>query len=324
MSKQAIRTIEDSELDAILSEKMSEQYAWDTSKIIIDGLLYYRKSIVNEEAPSTKSTAQSLIKKEPAFDYSYMDAVYKILDDKKIPQIFYARPATRGGNCERDFQYQIDLYSAYPHVLNYEKLPIDGTLYEEESSDRLNFYVYRGKKLKSDCIVTDDLKKYIDDHNLGETEFLFSTNYQTGSKIGAKLISMVYKNKKTKAEAKMLHYGYYQKKFIQYDRLQDCYIRNPKYNHELLMVAILSQLVYIMLNIRDAIEPGGRFVTDAYFFRNAPDCQAIAEYMSKNFKNYDYRIIDTWQTGTEDKHGEVLYKSYPDLPEAPRSHHKKA
>lgn len=315
-------TIEDAELDAIIREKQSDVYAWDTSKIIIDGVLYYRKSIVNDEV-STKSTANSLIKKEPVFDYSFMDDIYRILDEHNIDQIFYARPTMKGGNCERDFQFQIDLYSAYPHILNYEKLPVDGTLYEEESADRMNFYVYHGKKLKPECLVTDDLKNYIEENNLGVCEFLFSTNYQTGSKIGSKLIEMVYKNKKTKAEAKMLHYGYYQKKFIQYDPEQDCYVRNPKYNHELLMVAVLSQLVFIMLNIADIIGKGGRFVTDAYFFKNEPDIDHINAELQSRFKNYDYRIIDTWQSGTEDKHGEILFKSYPDLKEAPRSHHKK-
>lgn len=316
-------TIEDAELDAIIREKKSDVYAWDPSKIIIDGILYYRKSIVNDEV-STKSTANSLIKKEPVFDYSFMDDIYRILDEHNIDQIFYARPAMKGGNCERDFQFQIDLYSAYPHILNYEKLPVDGTLYTEESADRMNFYVYHGKKLKPDCIVTDDLKNYIEANNLGTCEFLFSTNYQTGSKLGKKLIDMVYKNKKTKAEAKMLHYGYYQKKFIQYDPEHDCYVRNPKYNHELLMVAVLSQLVFIMLNIADIIGKGGRFVTDAYFFRNEPDLDYINAELQRRFKNYDYRIIDTWKSGTEDKHGEILFKSYPDLKDAPRSHHKKA
>ena len=78
-------TIEDAELDAIIREKQSDVYAWDTSKIIIDGILYYRKSIVNEEV-STKSTANSLIKKESVFDYSFMDDIYRILDEHDIDQ----------------------------------------------------------------------------------------------------------------------------------------------------------------------------------------------------------------------------------------------
>ncbi len=315
-------TIEDKIIDKFLEKHPSEDYAWDPCKIILDGVLYYRKSIVSDEI-STKSTANSLIKKEPAFDFHFMDDVYRIIDEHNVPAIYYARPTMKSKNHERDYEFQLDLYSAYPHVLQYERLPIDGNLYYEEDEDRMNFYLYRGKSLKDKCIITDDLAKYVRDNNMGELTFLFSTDYQTGSKMGEKLIKMVYKNTKTKAEAKQLHYGYFQKKFLQYDPVNDCYIRNEKYNHELLMVAILSQLVYIMLNIAEEIGKGGRFVTDAYHFSQEPDCEKIAQFMAKNFEHYDFRIINQWKTGTEDKHGEVLYKSYPDLPEAPRSHHKK-
>ena len=89
------------------------------------------------------------------------------------------------------------------------------------------------------------------------------------------------------------------------------------------MVAILSQLVFIMLNIADIIGHGGRFVTDAYHFKNDPDIDHINAELQSRFKNYDYRIIDKWEKGTEHKDGNILFKSYPDLPDAPRSHHKK-
>ena len=41
------------------------------------------------------------------------------------------------------------------------------------------------------------------------------------------------------------------------------------------------------------------------------------------FPNYDYRIYDCQMKNEEDSHGTVIYKTYPDLPDAPRSHHKK-
>lgn len=318
------KTINDNLLDEIIMNNESDKYWWDTSKIIIDGVTYYRNSIVNDNV-SNKSTANSLIKKEPVFDYSFMDEVYEILDNHKINMIWYARPmkSDKEANCSNDLQYQIDLYSAFPHILKYEKLPVDGKLYTEENKDRMNFYNYRGKFLLHDCIITDDLKNYVEEHYNEKCEFLFSTNYQVGSKMGDKLIDMSYKNKKTKADAKQVHYGYYQKKFLQYDKKQDCYVRNPKYNHELLMVAILSQLSFIMLNISRIIGCSGDFVTDAFFFRKEPDINHIRSEMTRLFKNYDYRIFDTWKEGRDDKHGNILFKSYPDLLDAPRSHHNK-
>lgn len=315
-------TIADGELDQILEENTSEEYAWDENRVIINGALYFRKSIITDEV-SNKSTAQSLIKKEPEFDYSFMDDVYRIMDENEMDYIIYARPSRGSRKDLSRYPYQLDLYSAYPHVLNYERLPVDGELYSEEDTEHMNFYKYTGDILKTGAMVTDDLKNYLEAREPGCCSFLFGTDYKTGSKMGEKLIGMVYKNKKTKAEAKLVHYGYYQKKFIEYDYKHDCYARNPKYNHELLMVAILSQLAYIMLNISDMVGSGGYFVTDAYYFEQLPDVDTLNTSLQAMFPNYDYRITDANGEATEDRHGAIVYKSYPDLPDAPRSHHKK-
>lgn len=336
-----LKTIADKKLDSIVQRFDSDNYYWDTSKIIIDGILYYRESIVTNNV-STKSTASSLIKKEPDFDYSFMDEVYRIIDENGFKQIEYARPQKirkdvfRGkpemGLCKKckhgkQFEYQIDLHSAYPHILNYEKLPIDGMLYVTESKDRMNFYKYDNeykRKFFESSIVTDDLKNYIESNNMGKCTFLFSTDYKVGSKLGKKLIEMVYKNVKTKMEAKLLHYGYYQKKFLQISPSSpQCFIRNPKYNHELLMVAVMSQLTYIMLNIADIFGDNGGFITDAYFFNNEFNLEYVKNRLASMFPNYDYRIVRAVLNETDSYDKQVLFKSYPDLPDAPRSHKKK-
>ena len=188
----------------------------------------------------------------------------------------------------------------------------------------MNFYKYTGKYLNNNCIITNDLKEYIEKNGLGKCEYMFSTDYKIGSKIGDKLIEMVYKNKKTKEEAKKIHYGFYQKKYLEYDIENDCYNRYEEHKYEILMIAIFSQLVYIMLNIRDIISDDTYyFVKDAYFFNNIDDVNDVASRLKSRFEKYDFRIIDCTVPSEEDKHGTVIYKSYPDLPDAPRSHHKK-
>ena len=90
------------------------------------------------------------------------------------------------------------------------------------------------------------------------------------------------------------------------------------------MVAILSQLVYIMLNIKAIIDDrSSYFVTDAYLFDNLTDIDRVNREIKTMFPNYDYRIYDCQMKNEEDSHGTVIYKTYPDLPDAPRSHHKK-
>ena len=322
-----VLSIDDSLLNELLESNKSEDFAWNKNKIVINNVMYYRKSIVTDA--STKSTAQSLIKKEAEFDYNFCDDMYEILDEHKLDHIMYARPARSvvkndSLRANIEYHYQIDLYSAYPHILKNEKLPIACNLYTEEDASLLNFYKYTGKYLNNNCIITNDLKEYIEKNGLGKCEYMFSTDYKIGSKIGDKLMEMVYKNKKTKEEAKQIHYGFYQKKYLEYDIENDCYNRYEEHKYEILMIAILSQLVYIMLNIRDIISDDAyHFVTDAYFFNNIDDVNDVASRLKSRFEKYDFRIIDCTVPSEEDKHGTVIYKSYPDLPDAPRSHHKK-
>lgn len=315
-----IRTIPDKKLDEILKKSTDERFSWDPNKIKIKGALYYRESIVTEDG--TKSTAASLIKKESYFDFSFMEDIYRRMDNPNapdyLPALRYARPQGKGTRTHAH-RFEFDLHSAYPHILNYEELPIDGTLYDTEQPDGMNFYTYRGEFLKDGSLITDDMKNYIIERNLGECRFEFATDKRRGSKMGEKLIAMVYKNQKTKAQAKDVHYGFFQKKYISYDRESDCYVRNPKNTHELLMIAIMSQLCYIMVTVRDIINNhSGLFITDAYKWdADDIDLPYIIEEMKRILPNYDYRIRDYY------KEGHVVYKSYPDLPEAPKSHHKK-
>ena len=320
-------TIADTLLDELLEAKKSEEFTWSKNKVVVDNVLYYRESIVTET--STKSTAQSLIKKEAEFDYNFCEEIYETLDEHHVNHIMYARPSRsviHNDSMRPNLihHYQIDLYSAYPHILKYEKLPVAGNLYKTEDPNLLNFYKYTGKYLKDKCIATNDLKEYIEKNGIGKCEYMFSTDYKVGSKLGDNLMCMVYKNKKTKADAKAIHYGFYQKKYLEYDLEQDCYNRYEEHKYEILMVAVLSQLVFIMLNIKDIIDTNSyHFVTDAFYFNELDDIDAVVTKLKAKFENYDYRIIDCETPSVEDKHGTIVYKSYPDLPDAPRNHHKK-
>ena len=320
-----IRKIADCEIDRLLEENKSDDFYYDRNKVIVDGLLMYRESKIDETKITTKSTAQSLIKKEAEFDYNYVEEIYSILEERGLDHVKYARPARGSRKDISTYHYMIDLYSAYPHVLAYEKLPVAGELYEDYDPEHMNFFIYHGDILRNECIVTDDLRDYVIDNDLGTCEFLFGTDYRIGSKMGQKMIDMAYKNKKTKQDLKNIHYGYWQKKYIKYNREEDCYVRYPQYKYEIIMIAILSQLVYTMLSIRDIIgfDDYSHFVVDAYYFDDVDDIDRIVSEIKNKFPNYDYRIIDIQIPSEEDRHGTILYKSYPDLPDAPRSHHKK-
>lgn len=324
-------------INKILDCNKSDEYAYDKGIIIVDGVKYHAKDpfFYNGKPVSTKSTANSLIKKEAEFDYNFCEEMYDVLEKHGMEFVNYTRPLNEG-NCDNNnpaarnperkkYKYMIDLYSAYPHVLKYERLPIAGKLYETEIFGKMNFYIYHGNRLKDGSIITDELKGIVDTYSLGTCEFLFATDWKVGSKMGDKLIDMVYKNKETKKAAKEVHYGYFQKRYLQYDANEDCYVRNRKYNHEILMIAVLSQLCCTMLRIFLAVHSyeDYKFCTDAYFFNELDDIDRIVDELKTVIPNYDYRIYDTEIENDEDSHGMVIYKSYPDLPDAPRKHRKK-
>ena len=313
-----IKKINDQLLDVLLDNaEESEELYYDRNKIMINGQLFYRESIISDDKPTTKSTAGSLIRKEPEFNFKdHIDDIYMILDQHGLDGLYYA-------NTQRSAfptSYELDLHCAYPHIFKYERLPISSHLYTEESADRMNFYAYWGKLFRYGSIITDELKDYVTEHEGSDVvEYLFSTDYKTGSKIGDFLIAKAYKNKKTKAEIKEIHYGYYQKKYLQYDHVEDCYVKDERNVYELIMIAVVSHLTYIMLNIRDMLDQSCYFVVDAVHFNELPDVVAFADKMAAKFGNYDWRIRDE-----SSKDGKtVVYQTYADLPDAPRSHHKK-
>lgn len=340
MAKQMMY-IQNQTLESILKDKDTDRIFYEKDKIIIDGKFVFAKEpyFYNGKPVSGKATASGLIKKEPEFDYNFCEEIYEVLDKHGVDGIRYASPRnectnlniyknTKDKSFGSSYHYMLDLYSAFPHVLKYERLPISGNFYRQEDPSLMNFYLYKESgihALRKDCIITDELKNMIGTTIDGEYEYLFSTDWKRGSKMGDTLHAKAYKNKKTKKELKDIHYGYYQKPYLKYEG--DCYVRQPKFTHELLMVAIKSQLTRIILEFWLAIGDMScfNFVTDAVYFNKLPaDFSRIDDYMaSKCLSGYAYRIYDCEQSDETDDHGTALYKTYPDLPEPPRSHHKK-
>lgn len=283
--------------------------AWNPDGIIINGEWHANYIKEESEGPRPRFTARSLIQKESYFDFSYMPTVYKIMEKHGIEHFNY--PYTQENTGRRDdYPYYIDLHAAYVHILKMEKLPIDGKIYEEESPDKLNFYKYTGKSLTPDCIITDTLAEIIPED---ERVYLFSTDYRIGSKMGDYLYEKAYKSIEDKAETKTMHYGYWQKPFLQKVVVSGgCYIREDEQNHELMMTAICSKLLRIMLDLR-TVTPG--FIqVDALHFTDISTKWDLVRFMREYYPEYDFRIAKKMgkdRNGKEKK--EVLYQTYPEL-----------
>lgn len=309
-----MKTINDKKLDKILADYHDDNKAWDWYKINVGKVPYVRESIILP--PSNKITAKSLISKEPYFFYSFMEDIYALAEDSGDDPnaITYARP-TYAGSYNHAYRYEVDIYSAHPHILKYERLPIDGTLYRQPDPTKLNFYRnIDNEAIGKNSIVTDELYEYLGGKGF---KYLFTTDFITGSLMGDKLCEKAYQSKKSKAEIKNVHYGYYQKKYIDYDNKEDCYVRDPRRCHELLMVAVFSHLCLIMLQLREAVGIyNGITVTDAYKWDSEEiDIEAIKKFFAEKYPNYNYRIKDYYKGYEDGVTDHIIYKSYPDLPD---------
>lgn len=302
-------TVTRAQMMELLSGATNPDYYYDRDRIYYNGKLV----VVDGTAAATKNkiSAGSLLKKESAFDFNFMDSVYQIITGKGIDHVICAHLAKGGTKSTDKYIYQIDMHSAYPHILKYEDMPIDGHIYDSYDPDHINFYIVKSGYIKTGALITDKLNTYITAHGC-KTEFCFGTDKQHGSKMGDRLIDMCYKSKKSKQDAKLVHYGYFQKKYIAYNIDEDCYVRYPQYNHELIMAAVSSDLCYMMVTIMDLTNTSGHFLCDALFFDD-DHIDDIKACMTDRFPNYDYRIIKNGKPTETDRHGEVLYKSFADL-----------
>ena len=280
-------TIDDESLDAALSANVSTTYAWHPNKIQIANKTYYRAS--TSTTRQTKSTAKTLIDKEPYLKYNQTEQAYLIIDGP----ITYARPKSNGKKT-RQYNNEIDLKAAYPHILQNERLPIAGKLYTIYTPGKLNFYKCNSTLLNAGAIVTDELAEYVKKHDTNATlQHLFATDYTNGSKLGDHLTNLALGTEEQARRAKLIHYGYYQKKYFKYDGETDTYTRNPEQSHELLMVTILSHLAYIMLTIRDVIgDYNGCFVTDAYHYDGDDRAKEIADHFMTHLTHYHARVYN--------------------------------
>lgn len=264
---------------------------------------YVRKN-ANREATDIKrkSSAGSLARRDGKLNYTYMDKVYSILDKHGVTQ---TRCIHRTGAHTKG-KYELDVFSAHPTMLKFEKMPIDGFIETDHPhDDMLNFYLYKGEghNLTNNSVITDDLAKYIKDNNLGDLEYLFSTPYTVGTFPGDWLYAKAHDTIESKQEIKSIHYGYYQKTYLKLSLKGDCYVRYEQHIYELLICQIFSQLLYYMLQLFDALN-GTSIIIDAVDFMCYDD--SIQEVINSILPDYiDYRVKEE---------GKVIYQTYKNLP----------
>lgn len=277
----------------------------------------YNGHVVKSKAPEKTNgkTMPSLLRKEGVFTYSYMPQIYRTIDRKDLPIELITGPffSTRErGKFREMYQYGIDLKAAYPHILKYALLPTCNRCEEQPFEGSMDlYYVKGGYTLKYMSIVTSEVIAAIPEEEYG---YLCSVSCQEGSKMGDWLHEMAHRSVESKQKIKEVHYGYAERQYIhEYDRDENgtiSYVCNPKDNHALLMVAIRSELVRIMAEIKRTVYGDlqhGEINVDCLYFDYEGDITELGDRLNDLIAPYDFRIF------RNESEKEKLYQNYEEL-----------
>lgn len=308
-------------IDRYIENQDTEEFVWRRDRLCtMSGQLVYSKRLqkLYGDRKIPKYTAKKLIKDSPELDINCIDDIYA-----QIGHLF-VEPCLLNNTEYAQYNYQVDLYSAYPHILAYGKLPISGRVYNKPSEERLNFYeVVQSEVVEPDSIITENLAKLLKD-NGDKVQFLFSMNCQKGCKAGTKLIQAAYKDKEEKAATKDVHWGFLRRPYIERvysDTLNtsSSLVRNPENVYEPLMCSIYSELIYIMLTLRKAIlgsiKADSFILCDALFYSGEDHIKEIKKVLTEDFEEYhlDYRVYQKTNDSWKKEGLTILYKSYEEL-----------
>ena len=294
---------------------------YDTDEIYYDrevvrnykgDILYSKKGKNTDSFNKKQVSAGSLARRDAALQYSYMDKVYSILDEHGLYSLDIMQAE------RKKHKYQMDLTSAYPTILKYGKVPVDGILeHDHPHDDMMNFYYFEMHKgldlelhFSKRAIVTDDLANYLTEHEYGTCTYLFSTPQSDGCMTGEWLYKNTHDTAEKKAEIKKtIHYGYYQKPYLQISEDLSCYVKYEAYIYQLLMCHIFSQLLYHMITVRDKINAPSLYV-DAVQFDEYNDSM-IDDIKSVLPSYFDFTIE---QNKTQETPEVTLYRTSQPLP----------
>ena len=307
-----------------VEKEQKDDIIWNYNLMIVNGKPISRQSMLEQNEEKAPISILNQFKKEGVFAMNG-EEVYKAIDGKinAIHAVHQKEEDIYVKNAE--YRFQLDLHSAYTHVLVNEYLPIYSTVTKRYNPNKMNFYEIIDRRYTRQGVITDDMKAWCDKHDI-QTRYLFSTDKQKGCKTGDKLYKMVYKDQKSKDKVKLIRWGVLQKHFIeprQYNQEGEpqAYVKNETQCYELLMAAITSQLLYYMVQLQEVVAPPipgfiqpTRIVTDAIHYcytaatdTDVPDTAArvdkLVAWMYENMPGYDFRIKNNLT-------GEVLFQSY--------------
>lgn len=308
------------------------------SKFFFNGKRVLSDETEAEGGPVSKKaiTMSSLLNKEPDFDYDYMGAFMQNYERTQksyfgeMKQDLTTYPSINGNDgskSKRDYCYGLDLKAAYPTILHQEFLPTGGIFYPRQKdlvenfvhTDKYDWYIgtVAGQAgLFPWCSVKRAMAA-------GYTDFYYigSSSQKHGSRMGGKLHEMAFTSIESNDKRKNVHYGLMARAYISgidyKDGKPQAYAIDERANHQLLMMAIISYLDCIMYDIKREVyknffefETSGLINIDCLYFDYEGDIKELGDRIAHKLPGYDFRIF---KNSEQDKHENVLYKTYKDL-----------
>lgn len=364
-----IMTPDENEVDeSVLYKVVTEAEPEQGEVYSREAFLYNGKMITgkhDDDTPTQKNatTIQSLLKKEPEFDYRYMPDIirayekaqkdkrpgavvdYDVITGARIRNTHagYIVVKKEGGlsveemarkimgmeapqeiKKKKDYRYQLDLKSAYPHILKYADLPINGDFLPpepgnengEKDNGRIRLFVCHGNPIAEwSCIWTGELLDYVKKYDKAlYYQYLGSLPKKRGSKMGEYLFDRCNRSIEAKQKIKSIRYGYLERPYLkpmEFDGSGHAvlYGYDANANRQPLMISILSTLAKIMLTVRYEIYGNiydGYVNVDALFFDYEGNITELSDRLKDAITPYNFRVIDN-QTR------ETVYQTYEEL-----------
>lgn len=270
----------------------------------------YTVTIRKQKKGGRITNIRSIAKKDPSMHFDYMDRVYDIVKSEVSPP----RIVNPKGCQKADFDRYVDINSAHPTMLHYAPMPKAGMIYTKRSDDLLNFYIYKGKKLNTGALITEELA-----NRVGDSEYVFSTEKQMGCQIGhytyEQCFTSVEKKKKVKNNFLwgILEKGYYSMEDVAKDgEISSKYVKHPNRTLELVACALWSALDCVMLDAIDSLGIKDFVVATDGIYYNSNKSPVIPDWCH-------YRIEDKLRERLcgkveGQKYSNIIFKTYEDLP----------
>lgn len=272
-------------------------------------------------APRAKITPLSMTKHVPEMRLRDPELFYHEIDRSGYTGVLrYPLNPDYLGRGNGPYEYALDLSSAYPHALAKCGTP-DGTTYRPSMDGAIRFYlVTGGRYFQPGTMVTgvihDNIacnRDYVD-VPIGSCDVVPAAldPYSKG------LLRMATESIESKADVKSIHWGWFQKPYLSpvYDSNWKIkgWARKEDNRYFLLPIAIMSEVCYTILRIKEAIygtDVLGETCVDCVYF-NGYDVMRIAEDVKTAIPGYDFRIVRNEMGRIGDD--PIVFQSFADLP----------